>query len=508
MKKLFPVIRQFLILFIPSFVMISVITGSIFWGHRETERRLLFNREASILRLHEKTIQDTFSSVVTDLLFLSGEETLQDLLEKKGAVSRGRLAREWSLFAERRGAYDQISYIDSSGMEVVRINRSGRETLPASPSELRDRAGTACFRESLPLARGWVLLFPSDLIAGKDTSDSLRQVLRFATPVFDRQGRKRGILVLSYRGAELFSRIMEIQGLQAGRVVVVTSAGRWLKGLNTQGSLRAGNDFPRALSSAWGAISGTESGEVTNDTGLFVFTTLYPLKEGRVPPAASSGGGALKGYSWKIISYVPAPVLSRLRIDVMARYFILYFLILTLLGIGAWVVSRELQRERELAETDPLTGILNRRKFYSRMEAEIERSHRYGRPLSLLMLDIDFFKKINDTYGHATGDRVLQTLVSIVRRHIRKMDVFARYGGEEFVVLCPETNIWNATILAERLRSSVEEAGFGQAGTITVSFGAAQLKEKESGDDLIRRADDALYDAKQRGRNRVETAET
>jgi diguanylate cyclase (GGDEF)-like protein len=160
---------------------------------------------------------------------------------------------------------------------------------------------------------------------------------------------------------------------------------------------------------------------------------------------------------------------------------------------------------RDLAERDFLTGIYNRRMFFELISLETERAKRYGRPLSLIMLDLDHFKAVNDTYGHAAGDTVLQTVTRIVMDKIRKNDIFARYGGEEFVILCPEGGIDGAVAFAEKLRTSIEQHFFPEAGRITISAGVADYAEKDSEDRFIKKADEALYAAKNDGRNRVKT---
>ena len=155
---------------------------------------------------------------------------------------------------------------------------------------------------------------------------------------------------------------------------------------------------------------------------------------------------------------------------------------------------------------DGLTQIHNKRSLFETLEKELLRARRYERPLSLLMFDIDFFKRINDQYGHLAGDYVLRELARIVQDRIRRDEMFARYGGEEFVVLLPETPLNGATALAENLRARVANHGFvfqGEKIPVTISIGTALLQEDRTAADLIQRADEKLYEAKRGGRNRV-----
>lgn len=154
---------------------------------------------------------------------------------------------------------------------------------------------------------------------------------------------------------------------------------------------------------------------------------------------------------------------------------------------------------------DALTGLLNRRGFDERLAAEVARANRYGHSLSLLMLDLDDFKRVNDTWGHQQGDHALSDVASIIQRSLRSIDIAARHGGEEFVVILPETAVDGAQIVAERIRSEIERSD--RSIPLSVSIGASELSPDEpSASALILRADSALYLAKRSGKNRVELA--
>lgn len=161
----------------------------------------------------------------------------------------------------------------------------------------------------------------------------------------------------------------------------------------------------------------------------------------------------------------------------------------------------------EMNTRDSLTGVYNRKFFESQLRNELKRFKRAQRPFGLIMLDIDFFKKINDTYGHQCGDYVLKSLASAVSSKIRGTDILARYGGEEFFCLLPETDIDSATHVAETLRMAVENKTYNFQNIpiqITISLGVTAMHpEIESPEALIKKADDALYEAKRTGRNKV-----
>jgi diguanylate cyclase (GGDEF)-like protein len=158
------------------------------------------------------------------------------------------------------------------------------------------------------------------------------------------------------------------------------------------------------------------------------------------------------------------------------------------------------------AVTDKLTGLFNRSIIDTLIQVEIERAKRNNRPISILLFDIDHFKKINDTYGHDKGDYALKTIAEIVRRTLRKSDYIIRWGGEEFLVILPETDLDGAIKVAEKIRSNIENYNFKDIGKVTVSIGVTMLKMGEPLDNAIKRADEALYVAKNKGRNRVEVS--
>lgn len=161
----------------------------------------------------------------------------------------------------------------------------------------------------------------------------------------------------------------------------------------------------------------------------------------------------------------------------------------------------------ELNTEDGLTGIYNRRYLEKKLEEEFARHQRYSRAFSVVMLDIDFFKKINDTHGHQCGDFVLREFAKTISAHIRKVDIFARYGGEEFCLLLPETPGDAAMLLAENLRDVIENSVYRNGGKdirFTVSQGVAELSDAmECPKKLLTQADEALYEAKKNGRNKV-----
>ena len=175
------------------------------------------------------------------------------------------------------------------------------------------------------------------------------------------------------------------------------------------------------------------------------------------------------------------------------------------LGTAIDMTQRKMMEKKleYVAQTDPLTGLYNRLRFDDIIQREIAVGKRQNTLISFIYMDIDFFKKINDTCGHDTGDIILKEITRIIREVLRTSDYPFRWGGEEFIIICPNTTINEVKVLAERLRTKIAENHFSIVEKVTVSIGVTQYYDDESVDEMINRADQALYQAKESGRNKV-----
>ncbi len=197
-----------------------------------------------------------------------------------------------------------------------------------------------------------------------------------------------------------------------------------------------------------------------------------------------------------------------------------WLITLTLLWVGGILLLRnvaqleglnrymkDLNKQLEgAALTDSLTGIPNRLYFDQQIEANMRSAQRYGMAFSLIMLDLDYFKQVNDHHGHTVGDRVLQEFGEIVKQQLRLTDQFARWGGEEFIIAAPHTQLNDALIVAERIRVAIAQYDFSTVGQVTASIGVIEYRAGETVITVLERVDNALYRAKANGRNRVETS--
>lgn len=199
-----------------------------------------------------------------------------------------------------------------------------------------------------------------------------------------------------------------------------------------------------------------------------------------------------------------AQYISESKVEGLRNVFLIIGVNILGIMLILWLVKRYVRNKLEhLALHDPLTGLNNRYSHQQAINAEMNKAARYDHDFSLMILDIDFFKSINDAYGHKVGDKVLTALAGILNSSIRNTDHLARIGGEEFAIIAPFTNLKNTENLAEKIRLNVEAHNFPEAEQVTVSVGVAEFRKNDNGDKLFNRADAALYTAKEKGRNRV-----
>ena len=208
-----------------------------------------------------------------------------------------------------------------------------------------------------------------------------------------------------------------------------------------------------------------------------------------------------------LVIIVTALSYQHLGPSITIRVFVTLVLTMIFTNIFLGIVLRLQERLHKLGITDALTGAYNRRHMDAAVGEAVERYGRYGTSSSLLLVDIDHFKRVNDEFGHAAGDRALKEIAALMRRVLRKLDLVFRIGGEEFLVLLPDVKQGGAAEAAEKLRREVASARFLPESRITVSIGVGEIASGEARDQWIRRIDRALYSAKDSGRDRVVIAE-
>ncbi len=201
-----------------------------------------------------------------------------------------------------------------------------------------------------------------------------------------------------------------------------------------------------------------------------------------------------------------AQALSEAKLSMFQIMFLVFFIDFLLIIAIIWLINSTVRHNLEVvSKIDALTGIYNRNVYNEEVYLEIERCKRYGYVFSMILIDIDFFKQINDNYGHDIGDNVLKNTTAVISKNIRKTDLFCRIGGEEFVIMATETDCDNARILSEKIRTEIESYDFGINRQVTISIGLTSLQTDDTKDTIFKRSDEALYQSKINGRNKITT---
>lgn len=518
-------ILSFLMLFIPASLLLALIFYAFSTQTEKYELQTTLIREEAALNSASELTSLLFEQKLSDLMVLAEGEVLRSYIHDPSLKHWIRVAREFSLFARRKPKYFQLRYIDNSGMEVIRINSDDNVQEIVPQSEMQNKADRYYFKEAVKLALGEIYISPLDLNVERGVIEQpIKPTVRFATPVSDGYGRKRGIVIINYTPNELLQRIADNFETLRGDAVMLNSQGHWLQGVPEEQlwGFMYGRDetFATQKPDVWAAVTSSEKGSFFTDDGVYIFKRAYPLVRNRLGTLENvdetivpSPSRVEKRY-WIFLSHISNSLIEDLTAKRMIVATITYLLLFLVAGVISVLFAKNsvqkkqaFRKLQQYATTDDLTGLANRRELDKVALREFKRATRFTRHLSVLMLDLDHFKAINDTYGHNIGDSVLRHVADICVGSIRGQDFMARYGGEEFTILLPETNIENSSNLAQRICDQIAAMPYQEGQqliSITVSVGASEIEDGDIDfNDLLNRSDKALYEAKKRGRNQV-----
>ncbi|MDP9231789.1 MAG: GGDEF domain-containing protein [Actinomycetota bacterium] len=298
---------------------------------------------------------------------------------------------------------------------------------------------------------------------------------------------------------------LTVNGRRIGKVVAVRPLDQRLSASLTRDAPHARGD--RLVLVRQGRLIGTRLSLATHNRTVRLEGDRYRSLASLIPDAGGIRLLALRPEH--AIEASVAPYRHRIRYAAIGSFALLVLVALMFAGPLLRMLG-DFRRVASQATTDSLTGIANRRSFDEELALEWRRAHRIGDSFALVLLDLDDFKKVNDTHGHPAGDAVLRTIGEVLGSGVRQIDLAARYGGEEFVVLVPESDLKGATQLAKRLRLAVSKARTelpdGRLLKVTASFGVAAKGDLQSAEQLVAAADEVLYEAKRAGKNRVVAA--
>lgn len=456
----------------------------------------------------ETIFKRDISESVSDVLFLKKiiVNNYNNQLSKDEFINI--ISRTFIAFSTYHNSYSIIRFIDTDGQELLNVNNHNGKVGLVPHNELPNIKHRYYFAKFMALENNQLYLSPLDLnIFNNEIEIPFRPMIRIGTPIFSDDGKRLGIIVVNFNAQSLLDQLESAGASIPGDLFVIDKDGyfllsnnndhEWGNMLAERKDINAKNLYPKF----WRKLNKDNPTEITNYKGIFLInyitSSLSILKQSDL--------------NLKLIWFVPK---SELIPSSIKYYLLLLLFIFISLIIVSWGWSRlkvkqaEYAKELELmATTDNLTGLANRHSLLKDGALEFERAKRFYHAFSVLLVDIDYFKKINDTFGHANGDKALTTLAKELTAQTRKIDIVARLGGEEFVIILPETTIHDANIVAEKLRKNVmhikiptKERSF----SFTISIGISIWNQKDK--DLkstIDRADRYMYQAKENGRNQV-----
>jgi len=509
------------------------LTGVLFIGllllylkEARSYQKRIFRDEAVNLQMQREAMTAELQNVSSDLMVLRELPELMDYLARGDVVSLKRAGTAYYLICRYRGLYDQVRYLDGRGKEIIRVNYQDGRPAIVPYANLQSKGKRYYFTDAIGLNRDDIYVSPFDLnIDGNAVERPYKPTIRFAAPVFDRAGRKRGIVVLNYLGARLLAVLDRTKEQVHGQSMLLNMDGYWLHHSADPGRTwgfmlpeRKGLRFGADLPAEWQSLRTTSAGQFKSPRGVFTFDTVSAVNpaviSGTGPPDARQAATKhiLGAPEWKLVSFISREQLHD-DLKLLFAKIIPYAAILFIFaGAAAWLLARASLRRALYREHlqfralhDNLTGIPNRELFMDRVEHTLRQALRYGRSFALLYLDLDGFKKINDTSGHQIGDLVLKGVAARLAGFARGTDTVARMGGDEFIVLLDAVNgpsdaekVAGKLIQLMNQPLDVEDRSFQISASIGISCYPASGRNPE---ELLLKADQAMYRAKERGKN-------
>jgi signal transduction histidine kinase len=331
-------VRRFLILFLPLFVLTSAAVFGLYTHDLGAERALHEQAGEHLVDLHAAIISREVESIKADLLYLADASVLRAYISGN-PKGRRELEEEFVLFCRRKGIYDQIRYLDTTGREQVRVNQNNGRPAAVTETELQPKAGRYYFTQTVLLGRGEVFVSPFDLnVEHEQIERPLKPTIRFATPVFDGEGKKRGILILNYLGAALLRKLDEVSVSFAGSAWLLNRGGYFLRGPSPgeEWGFMLGHEhsFAAEYPQEWKRVTTQEQGQFHTPHGLFTFRVLPP--PGSQPNRRDTEGGDAR---LVLVSYIPAEVRDRRSTVLLRRLLLFSGTALLLLLVLTWYLA-------------------------------------------------------------------------------------------------------------------------------------------------------------------------
>ena len=402
------------------------------------------------IKQQEDIFRHDIQAIVSDLTLLAEDYFLQNLFVDGIELEMCRVEEAFLVFVRNKKRYDHLRFIGSDGMEMVRVDWNSGNPIAVPRERLQDKSQRYYFRDTMTLERGEIFVSPFDLnIEHGKVEKMKKRTIRFAIPVFNKDARKSGMVIINFSGSHIFEDLDKLQEDVVGNILLLNKDGFYLRGIHSSEEYgfmfpeKKDNNFANRYPLAWQKMSAQDSGQFVSPGGLFSFVSIHPLFEGLKsstgsPEAFAKSVAHLAGrdYVWKLVSHVPPPSLYAHLHPYLMPYIAANFTMIILIGAGCWFAAdaacKRKQAELELknlATRDALTDLPNRKLLYDRLAQIIAQAERTKQKVAVLFIDLDKFKQINDGFGHDAGDIVLKQTARRMTTVLRRGDTVARMGG-------------------------------------------------------------------------------
>ncbi|MBE9532241.1 MAG: PAS domain S-box protein [Proteobacteria bacterium] len=346
-------LKRFFSIFIPASLLVLIFLAIIYFSESRATRKLIETKESDILDLQLETIASDFNSVLSDLFVLADSHEFTESFHQSGDRYVD-IAAHFAIFSREKRLYDQIRLLDINGKEQLRVNFNGGKPTSVPAHMLKDKSDRYYFKKSITLGRGEVYVSPLDLNVERGKVEKpYKPMIRFATPVFDSFGKKKGVVVLNYFGGRLLEHFESVASGSSGEIVFLNSEGYWLFSPKKEDewAFMFGGDrtFQEVYPEEWKQVAKADSGGFSNSSGLFMFRTVYPLSyasaQDMVPDRKVSQLEE-RSYYWKFVSRIPPDVLNAGTSSLLSLLLLVYVGLLVLIAVGArYIVYASVSRE-------------------------------------------------------------------------------------------------------------------------------------------------------------------
>ena len=505
--------KSFIRLFVYTFFSLTTILFLVLYALYLFEVKSQYAQQLTTQKLKIEAKRDQllkhFDMIKSDLLFLPKLNELIRYIDTSNPNEIKYLIKELYEFSSHKKVYDQIRYINNDGMEVCRINYNSNGAVVVPKNELQNKHDRYYFKETCKLPINKIYISPFDLNKEHGVIEKpIKPMIRFSTPVQGVDGTPKGIIIMNYLGKNILKNIKQQNTSHTESWYLLNQEGYWLSSNNSREEWGFMYNDRKQFTlkvrepQLWNSIVSRDfSQQILDD---YLITTIY---------LSPYGGDSHR--SWILMTKTPTGTRNVHIIYFINKLLVIGGLITLILLILSIILARVIVKKNILREAlehaalyDTLTSLPNRKLLLERLERLREQCIRYKRGFGILFIDLDGFKAVNDNYGHDAGDKLLQEVASRMNKVVRKSDTVSRIGGDEFVIILDgvENEEFSSIIANKIIKELSIPIDIGpQSVKIGASIGASifSVGSDEEIDSIMKRADEAMYMAKESGKNRV-----